>query len=221
MRRLSFHEKRNDPARPTVREGRTRKDEILDEATRLFAERGYEGASLADLAARVGLRKASLFHHFASKDILYAEVIELLLRPLAAAMESAVLTPGSFAERLDAMTDAVTLSLARHPYAARLIVREVIAWGPVIRARLATTLHVLDAAYRFAVAGQEAGAFVVIDPKQLIMSLLGAYFFPFAASDLVEGYVGQNPFDPRFIEERRASIRDQVRRLVLAPTSPT
>ena len=41
-----------------------RKEVILEAATRLFAERGYEGASMADLAELVGLRKASLFHHY-------------------------------------------------------------------------------------------------------------------------------------------------------------
>ena len=55
---------------------RLRKEEIVAEATRLFAERGYEGASMGDLAERVGLRKASLFHHFPSKDVLYATVLD-------------------------------------------------------------------------------------------------------------------------------------------------
>ena len=58
---------------------RLRKEEILVEATRLFAERGYEGASMGDLAERVGLRKASLFHHFPSKDVLYATVLTQLM----------------------------------------------------------------------------------------------------------------------------------------------
>ena len=61
-------------AGPTKRK-KLRKEEIVAEATRLFAERGYEGASMGDLAERVGLRKASLFHHFASKDVLYATVL--------------------------------------------------------------------------------------------------------------------------------------------------
>src|SRR5215467_907739 len=97
---------------------RLRRDEILDEATRLFAERGYEGASMADLAERVGLRKASLFHHFPSKDVLYAAVLERLLGPLGDAIRKALMTQGAFNDRLDAMSDAVTTALGSHPFTA-------------------------------------------------------------------------------------------------------
>ena len=63
--------------RPTPQHSkpRPRREEILDQATQLFAERGYEGTSMADFAERVALRKASLFHHFASKEALYVEVL--------------------------------------------------------------------------------------------------------------------------------------------------
>src|SRR5215831_12665716 len=59
-----------------------RKEEILDAATRLFAERGYEGASMNDVAERVGMRKASLFYHFATKDALYEAVLDRLVEGL-------------------------------------------------------------------------------------------------------------------------------------------
>ena len=68
---------------------RLRKEEIVAEATRLFAERGYEGASMGDLAERVGLRKASLFHHFPSKDVLYATVLTELMDSVKVAIMTA------------------------------------------------------------------------------------------------------------------------------------
>src|ERR1044071_7332299 len=75
-----------------------RKEEIVLEATRLFAERGYEGTSMGDLAERVGLRKASLFHHFPSKDVLYATVLSQLVESVRAAILTAAMSEGSFAE---------------------------------------------------------------------------------------------------------------------------
>src|SRR2546426_10712709 len=110
------------PTRPGSK--RLRRDEILDEATRLFAERGYEGASMADLAERVGLRKASLFHHFASKDVLYGAVLERLIKPLSETIHRGLQTQGSVMERLDAMNDAITQALGASPVTARRLVRE-------------------------------------------------------------------------------------------------
>ena len=49
-----------------------RRSELTREAARLFAERGYHGTSIGDLAEALGVQKASLYHHFASKqDLLY------------------------------------------------------------------------------------------------------------------------------------------------------
>jgi TetR/AcrR family transcriptional regulator, cholesterol catabolism regulator len=50
----------------------TRRSELTREAARLFAERGYHGTSIGDLADALGVQKASLYHHIASKqDLLY------------------------------------------------------------------------------------------------------------------------------------------------------
>ena len=49
-----------------------RRSELTRAAARLFAERGYHGTSIGDLAEALGVQKASLYHHFASKqDLLY------------------------------------------------------------------------------------------------------------------------------------------------------
>ncbi|MBM16248.1 MAG: hypothetical protein CL516_01120 [Actinobacteria bacterium] len=46
-------------------------------AATLFSERGFNGTSMADLAAEVGITKSSLYHHFPSKQALLAEIIDL------------------------------------------------------------------------------------------------------------------------------------------------
>src|SRR5579884_2438772 len=51
-----------------------RREELTRIAARLFAERGYQGTSLADLAEALGVQKPSLYHHIASKEDLLWEV---------------------------------------------------------------------------------------------------------------------------------------------------
>src|SRR6266700_6690084 len=53
-----------------------RREELTRIAARLFAERGYQGTSLADLADALGVQKPSLYHHIASKEDLLWEVAQ-------------------------------------------------------------------------------------------------------------------------------------------------
>ena len=200
--------------RPTI--SRTRREEILDEATELFAERGYEGTSMSDLAERVGLRKASLFHHFTSKEVLYAAVLGRLVESVGQSIARSALAPGTFEERVGTLSDAITDLLGEQPFAARPLIREVMDWGPVARSELADQiLAVMNAAVMFIQAGQDAGAFVAADPKQLVITLIGVHFMPFAVGRVVKSLVGADPADPAFNAPRRAAVREHVRRMML------
>jgi TetR/AcrR family transcriptional regulator len=174
---------------------------------------------MGDLAERVGLRKASLFHHFPSKDALYATVLSQLLDGVREAILAAALSDGSYAKRLDALSDALTITLGREPHAARLLVREALDSGPVMQGRLARTINdVLAASLEFAKAGQREGAFnPELDPTQLIVTMIGVHFMPFAIGEIIERFTGTSPFHAAFVEERKVAVREQVRRLILAP----
>ncbi|ENA28396.1 MULTISPECIES: TetR/AcrR family transcriptional regulator [Pseudomonas] len=55
-------------------------DRIVSAAVTHFAHRGYDASSLADIAEAVGIRKASLYAHFDSKDDLYMQIFAEALR---------------------------------------------------------------------------------------------------------------------------------------------
>lgn len=73
--------KRRRSGRPTLEDSVPR-ESILATAARLFHERGYQVTTIRDVAAAVGIRPGSLFHHFASKERLLTE----MLREAALAM---------------------------------------------------------------------------------------------------------------------------------------
>lgn len=68
---------RSNPSSSTA----SARDEILDAAAALFAERGYAGTSTRSIAERVGVRQASLYYHFAGKDEILLELLETSVRP--------------------------------------------------------------------------------------------------------------------------------------------
>lgn len=202
---------------PIESQPKPRKEEILDVATRQFAERGYEGTSMNDVAEAVGVRKASLFYHFETKDALYEAVLDRLIATIATPLGAAYDAAGPWEERLVNAADTVTAMLASHPYAAKLLLREAMDWGPVIRGQLSEhAVAVMEMSAAFIRAGQEAGVFAKsADARQIMVSLVGLHFVPFALGQLVEKFTGKQPFDPQFVEERRAAVRQQVRDLVV------
>src|SRR5688572_28526774 len=56
--------------------GEERRVAILDAALAVFAQRGYHGSSIDDIAREGGVSKALIYEHFASKADLYAELLE-------------------------------------------------------------------------------------------------------------------------------------------------
>lgn len=196
-----------------------RRDQILDEATRLFAERGYDGTSMSDLAESVGLRKASLFHHFASKEQLKAAVLDRLVREVGAAILLAASGDAHFGDRLDALTDAIVDTLVSRPFAARLVVREAMDWSKAQPHGAGEVFDmiftVLVAAEKFVESGQQAGVFVPGDPRHIVLTVLGAHFLPFAINGVVQEMTGTSPFAPEFGQKRRLAMRAHVRGMLL------
>ncbi len=58
--------------------GSARREEILDGAAALFAERGYHGSSLRDISRRVGISHPGMLHYFSSKEALLGAVLDRL-----------------------------------------------------------------------------------------------------------------------------------------------
>jgi AcrR family transcriptional regulator len=67
----------------------SRRDEILSAAADLFWTQGYGGTAMSDLAKRLGMRKASLYHHFRTKDTLLYELSAESLRHVMEAATTA------------------------------------------------------------------------------------------------------------------------------------
>jgi AcrR family transcriptional regulator len=106
--------------RPDSERGRPR---ILNSALTVFAERGYDAASIAEIGQRAGVAKSVMYHHFGSKAGLYEAVVEKQTDELVEAVAAAV-PDDPTAPRLRAGVDAYFQFLKSHPTVWRLFVRD-------------------------------------------------------------------------------------------------
>lgn len=100
--------------------------QILEHATRLFAARGFVGASLRDIARAVGIRKPSLLYHYRSKDQLRRSVLEQMLAHWNETMPRLLKAATSGHEQFEAITTETVNFFVADPDRARLLLREML-----------------------------------------------------------------------------------------------
>jgi AcrR family transcriptional regulator len=83
-----------------------RRAAIVEQAAKLYAGRGFLGASVADLAQAVGASKSLIYHYYSSKEEILFEVMDSHLRALAEAAEATLARPLGPAEKLREMSRA-------------------------------------------------------------------------------------------------------------------
>src|SRR5947209_465696 len=99
------------------------RDAILDAAERCFADRGFAGVSVREIAAEAGLKnQASLYHHFRDKRALYEAVLARGITPIIALVAEGG-KRGAAGHGTETALDRVLDYLEQHPSPPRLIKR--------------------------------------------------------------------------------------------------
>lgn len=149
------------------------KAKVLDAAVRLFGTRSYDGTSLDDVAADVGVRKQTLLYYFPSKADLFAAAAAEAAQAVYAALDGALKErdPGGL-ERLPVFVGAATDLAVKRPEVLGLI-REVARAGPPVSDRVVDALQPLvDSAATWLERGMEDG---VIRKQNARLALLTIY----------------------------------------------
>jgi AcrR family transcriptional regulator len=199
------------PARPVTR------DHLLRVAREAFSELGYAGASMGDIAGRAGIRKSSLFHHFATKDELYRDALAGVLQDVGRQVQDAIQATGPILERMDQAALAVQRYLGSNPVAARLLIREFVDGSAAVTSTGEALDGVLKMACDLLEAAMNEGAIPRQDARHLAMSIGGAHLLFFAMPDVSSRLVGGDIYGPELVEVRAQAVRLQTRRLIGAP----
>jgi len=219
-------------ARPTAprrntdprRKGPLTAERILDAAESCFAQRGFAGTSLREVADEVGIRIPSLYNHFPNKAALYEAVLERGMTPIVEVLTrftgdeaGAVPQPGQV---LQGMMEV----LQRRPNLPRLIQYELLAGGEHLTPMLQNWLGpVIERGLRLMNDSPAASHWKPEELPLLLVVFYNVVIGHFTTGPLFESLHGQSPLDPKAIDQQTRFLSQLVNTVIGAdaPLDPT
>ncbi|MCX7152525.1 MAG: TetR/AcrR family transcriptional regulator [Proteobacteria bacterium] len=195
------------------------RETILAAATIEFAEKGYDGAHMDEIAVRAGIQKNVLYYYFGSKEGLFTAVLERTYESIRARQEEAGirdLDPVGAMRKLVFFTGE---NWGRHPEFLRLLQSENLNKGRHIRSsktipRMYNPL--LDAIREQLARGAAAGVFRDdIDPVDLYISITSLSAHYVSHQHTFEAIFGRRLMTPQRMKQRLEHAADMVVRYLL------
>lgn len=171
-----------------VGEGANIRDRLLDAAIACFVRDGIAASSLRAIATGAGVTPAMLHYYFGDKKQLLDAVIEERLLPASAQLRESIAASGEdVAATIAAFVGGIGAVVARSPWLPLLWVREVLCEGGALRevviGRIGPVLPRM-LAQRFVAARRQGRLAAGIEPRLLVVSLIGLTMFPAAGAPI-------------------------------------
>ncbi|MFE6904705.1 TetR/AcrR family transcriptional regulator [Streptomyces sp. NPDC057717] len=147
---------------------------MLDKATDLFAEHGYERTTLRDIATTIGISRSALYHYVSSKE----QLLTMLMDELSEALDESIATARAVAhspeEKLRTLASKLVRERAERPGPFRLLNQSESALPVTVRAQQARVRKtVLDELHSVIEEGVAAGTFKALSPRVAALSIVG------------------------------------------------
>ncbi|WP_343037748.1 helix-turn-helix domain-containing protein [Pseudoxanthomonas gei] len=162
--------------------------QLVDAALACFVRKGIAATSLRDIASEAGVTPALLHYYFGDKEQLQAEVISRKILPVFTGLREPLVKAGDdIAALIGGFVNGIGAIVVEHPWLPALWVREVLCDGGALRdllfEQLGPQLPQMMAG-RFAEAQAKGRINPDLDPRLLMVSLVGLTLFPAAGAPI-------------------------------------
>lgn len=198
--------------------GEARRRKLLEEAIRLFGQKGYEGTSLDAVASAAGVRKQTLLYYFPTKDALLEACVMETSQRVALALAEALDAETSTSKKAETVIHTL-FSLAGEWPEFGQFVREASRLGPDVVQRFASVLEPLRLrALAFLANGMLEGQIRRQDPALLLFTLYTAVIGSITEAGVLRAVVGEDR-SRTALHAREQEVLTFVRN-ALTPTVP-
>ena len=148
------------------------KQRLLDASRKLFADNGFDGASVRAITRLADANLGAVTYHFGSKDGLYAAVLQQLFASLGNRVSSAAARAAPTRQRLEAIVHAFFAFFEQYPEAPRLLIRHLASTGVPPEAAVRQFRRVPEAIIAVVREGQGRGELRAMEPLLVAFSLI-------------------------------------------------
>jgi TetR/AcrR family transcriptional regulator len=160
-------------------------EKILNAAKSVFVRKGMDGARMQEIANEAGINKALLHYYFRNKQKLFEAIFKNVFRQIFPDIRSFISSDLPIEDKVNIFVDKYITLLLKNPFLPSFILKEI-QRDPEFPASMIKSqgidqyelLNMLD-------REMEAGHIRKMDPKELIINILGLIIFPFAAGPLM------------------------------------
>ncbi len=196
---------------------RETRERILDSAALIFAESGFGGARIKDIAGRAGVTGAMVHYYFSTKNDLHAAVLGRMFSDLAAMVGRIAPDPIEPIPKLCLFFYSLFDYCNKHRTFARLTAMQA---GKDKHDDFLSQVRVFlrpmyDDAVVFMEDGMDSGLFRRMDPHQVLTIIYGMIFSYFSDSPFMDAVMGREEGAREFVAGHREILMDMILRMLV------
>ncbi len=191
-------------------------ERLLAAARKLFAEKGFDRASVRAITRSAHANLGAVTYHFGSKDRLRDEVLTRMVAGLADRLQAVAALPLTATERLRRIVQAIFAHGAEHPDAPRLLMRFLVHEGRMPAPVLERQRLMLGAVVHVSQSGTAAGEFRAANPLLAAFSVVSQCMW----FHLIRGVAAQVTHTPLDTPEGAAAMSGHIADVMLRALAP-
>lgn len=187
-------------------------EKILDAAQTVFIKKGMDGARMQEIASEAGINKALLHYYFRSKQKLFEAIFKQVFKQIFPDIKAFIHSEFPIEKKLEFFIEKYIDLLMKNPFLPSFILKEIhrdpeflasVIKGQGINSQDLLTMFENE---------MEAGNIRKMDPRELMINILGLSIFPFAAKPLMQIVFFDNDKKAynQFLKQRKVTVKQFV-----------
>lgn len=192
-------------------------EKILNAAQTVFIQKGMDGSRMQEIANEAGINKALLHYYFRTKQKLFEAIFKNVFKQIFPNLKAFIISDMPIEDKLGIFIEKYISLLLKNPFLPTFILKEINRdpefLASIMKSQGVNPMEVIQMFEK----EMEAGTICKMDPRDLMINILGLSIFPFAAKPLMNIMFfdnGKKDYND-FLVKRKTTVKEFILNSIL------